>query len=261
MRTRNYLIGGFCAAVIAAHGASTPGGSDPAVGDDGLTAVPEETLKDMRGGVDLGGLVGYFAIDRVVQVDGQVVAKMQIVVSNLDKLSSGGMPTVTVSGPLAELVQVVNGPAGSAGSSPDGVVLGRARNSSETSRGGAAGSAGGVSGQSFGAAGMGGSGGSGGSFQSTITVTPGGQGAMPTISGSGNEAITKIIPVGNSGNFVVVSNLPNAGGIATAVQNEVRGTMIQTQTTISAQLNSLTLLNAVQLANAMRLQLSLPIGH
>jgi len=301
MRARNYVIGGLCSAVIVAQGASTPGGSDPAIGDDGLDVVPAETLKDMRGGVDLNGLVGYFAIDRVVEVDGQVVAKMQIVVSNLDKLSTGGMPTISITGPLAQLVQVMNGPAGSGGAPP--VVVAAASTSpeprsTEASRGGAgaAGSAGvaasgsavgssgaagaaGVTGQAVGTAAAGAAGGaSGGSgtggagsvsapIQSTVQIVPGAPGAAPSVAPAGQPAqannnaaenITKIIPIGNTGQFVVVSNLPNAGAIATAVQNEVRGTLIQTQTTITAQLNSLTLLNAMQLANAMRLQLSLP---
>jgi hypothetical protein len=317
MRARNYVIGGLCSAVIVAQGASTPGGNDPALGDDGLDVVPEENLKDMRGGVDLGNLVGYFAIDRVVEVDGQVVAKMQIVVSNLDKLSTGGMPTVSVSGPLSQLVQVMNGSAG--GSGADGVpaaVVAAAKTLAEPhstqAAGGAAGSSGssapsavsastgrGVTGSSGAAGGAGavaaaagqavglanasagtsagsvvtassGSGNASSQFQSTVTVVPqgaagaaapGSTGAAAQAAGNATDNITKIIPIGNTGQFVVVSNLPNAGALATAVQNEVRGTLIQTQTTITARLNSLTLLNSMALANAIRQQISLPIGH
>jgi len=307
MRARNYVIGGLCSAVIVAQGASTPGGNDPALGNDGLDVVPEESLKDMRGGVDIGGLVGYFAIDRVVEVDGQVVAKMQIVVSNLDKLSTGGMPTISISGPLSELVQVMNGPAGSGGqvNGVPGAVVAAAKSlaAPQSGSGGVSGSSGaaGTAGLSIGAgavtqtlslanpssgtvtvgsgvpgagnaASNAGSGSNGTLIQSSVQVVPqgaAGSAAAPSVAGGGqsagtagsasSETIDKIIPIGNTGQFVVVSNIPNAAGIATAVQNEVRGTTVQVQTTISAQLNSLTLLNALTLANAMRTQISL--GH
>jgi len=306
MRARNYIIGGVCSAVIAAHGASTPGGNDPAVGDDGLDVVPEENLKDMRGGVDLGNLVGYFAIDRVVEVDGQVVAKMQIVVSNLNKLSTGGMPTVTISGPLSALVQVMSGPSGTAGGTsglPASVVAAAKTLADPHSTEAARGSAGSVgspavsSGSAAAAAGISGSSGSAGGagaagqpVASTFTVNvgsgttsvpltasgassaTGASGSAGVASGGGaaqsqgtvgnaGTSIDKIIPVGNSGQFVVVSNLPNAGTLATAIQNEVRGTTVQIQTTITAQINCLTLLNSAALASALRTQLSLPVGH
>src|SRR5579871_3809224 len=298
MRLRNYVIGGLCSAVIVAQGASTPGGNDPAVGDDGLDVVPEDNLKGMRGGVDLGNLVGYFAIDRVVQVDGQVVAKMQIVVSNLDKLSTGGMPTVSVSGPLSELVQVMNGPAGSgSGNAAAAAVTAAAKTlaapQSATGSGvsGSSGSAGSAAAGSAAAQ----------AAASTVTINVGSgttvvpstgtaatlttnsqaaQGAAGTASanatstasgGSGqssaaSETISKVIPIGNTGQFVVVSNLPSSAGIATAIQNEVRGTLVNVQTTITAQLNGLTMLNSTNLANALRSVGNLPtstttIGH
>jgi hypothetical protein len=290
MRLRNYVIGGLCSAVIAAQGASTPGGNDPAVGDDGLDVVPEDNLKTMRGGVDLGNLVGYFAIDRVVQVDGQVVAKMQIVVSNLDKLSTGGMPTVSVSGPLSELVQVMNGPAGSGGgNAAAAAITAAAKTIAAPQAGGSAGAA---------AAGVSGSSGSAGSTAAgsaaataaagtvtvnvgsgttvvpatgtAATITSNAQGAAGSASangaatgGSGQssasaETINKVIPIGNTGQFVVVSNLPSSAGLATAIQNEVRGTLVQVQTTITAQLNGLTMLNSATLANALRSVGNLP---
>jgi hypothetical protein len=282
MRLRNYVIGGLCSAVIVAQGASTPGGNDPAVGDDGLDVVPEDNLKEMRGGVDLGNLVGYFAINRVVEVDGQVVAKMQVVVSNLDKLGSGGMPTVTVSGPLSELVQVMNGPAGSGGANGGAAAVVAAVKSLANPSVGSAGSAGGVSGAA-GNAGAAAGGANTGTFTVNIgsatsvvpasagvsTVTGNTQGAagagsgQPGASGTA-ETINKVIPIGNSGQYVVVSNLPSSAGLATAIQNEVRGTMVQVQTTITAQLNSLTVLNSAALANALRSVNNLPItttGH
>jgi hypothetical protein len=283
MRLRNYVIGGLCSAVIVAQGASTPGGNDPAVGDDGLDVVPEDNLKGMRGGVDLGNLVGYFAIDRVVQVDGQVVAKMQIVVSNLDKLSTGGMPTVSVTGPLSELVQVMNGPAGSSGGNAAAAATAAAKTIADPQTGGSANAAAGVSGSSGSAgstaAGQAGAGtftinvGSGttvvpatGTSATVTNNTQATQGAAGTASanatstasgGSGqssaaSETISKVISIGNTGQFVVVSNLPSSAGIATAIQNEVRGTLVNVQTTITAQLNGLTMLNSANLANALR---------
>ena len=52
----------------------------------------------------------------------------------------------------------------------------------------------------------------------------------------------------------MISNLPNAAAITTAVQNEVKGATIQVATTINATLNSLSALNAVSLGNAIRSQ-------
>jgi hypothetical protein len=59
----------------------------------------------------------------------------------------------------------------------------------------------------------------------------------------------------------VVNNLPNATAITTAVQNEVHATTIQTQTIISATLNSIPALNAVTLANAIQMQVASALGH
>jgi hypothetical protein len=55
---------------------------------------------------------------------------------------------------------------------------------------------------------------------------------------------------------VVLSSLPNAAALTTAVQNEVHAATIQTQTTISATLNSIPALNAISLANSIRAQMS-----
>jgi hypothetical protein len=285
MRLRNYVIGGLCSAVIAAQGASTPGGNDPAVGDDGLDVVPEDNLKNMRGGVDLGNLVGYFAIDRVVQVDGQVVAKMQIVVSNLDKLSKGGMPTVSVSGPLSELVQVMNGPAGSGGGNAAAAAVAAAKTIADPQTSGTAGGVSGSSG-SAGSTAAGSAAAQAGTVTVNVgsgttvvpatgtatTVTSNAQGAAGSASANGaatgsgssgqssasSETISKVIPIGNTGQFVVVSNLPSSAGLATAIQNEVKGTLVQVQTTITAQLNGLTMLNSATLANALRSVGNLP---
>jgi hypothetical protein len=85
---------------------------------------------------------------------------------------------------------------------------------------------------------------------------------MQQSSGSnGTAGITRIVPIGSTGQYVVISNLPNAASLATVVQNEVRGTMIQTQTTITASLNSLTALNGLALASAIQQQVSLSLHH
>jgi hypothetical protein len=50
--------------------------------------------------------------------------------------------------------------------------------------------------------------------------------------------------------------MPNAAALTTAVQNEVHAATIQTQTTISATLNSMPSLNAISLGNSIRAQVS-----
>jgi hypothetical protein len=109
MKPIRYVFPGLCSLALA----NAPMLSALAAGapDESWQIVPEESLRDLRGGLDLGPLIGNFAIQRVVEVDGQVIARMQIVISNLNRLAQGGMPNITISGPLAELVQVFN-PAG-----------------------------------------------------------------------------------------------------------------------------------------------------
>jgi dihydrodipicolinate synthase/N-acetylneuraminate lyase len=67
---------------------------------------------------------------------------------------------------------------------------------------------------------------------------------------------TQIVPLGSTGQVAVLSNLPNATALTTAIQNNVRAATIQVQTTISATLNSLSLLNASALASSIRQQVS-----
>jgi hypothetical protein len=233
--------------------------------------------------MDMNGLVGYFAIDRVVEVDGEVVAKMQIVVTNLNKLASGGMPTISVSGPVAELVQVMSGgtlaanlaaaqpkeaaavttAAAVAPASPDESSVVHAGGSAGTAPAtvAATGASATAPGQATGAA---------PSLQANVQVVPQASSGPPAPSSaatqqssgtSANAGITRIVPIGSTGQYVVISNLPNASSLATVVQNEVRGTMIQTQTTITASLNSLTALNGLALASAIQQQVSLSLHH
>jgi hypothetical protein len=293
MLTRKRILLGLCSIAAVVASASGP--------DDGLEAVSDDTLKDMRGGMEVGnGLVGYFAIDRVVEVDGQVVAKMQIVVSNLDKLSTGGMPNISISGPLAQLVQIMNGsapgaagsaaasaaaaalaakssdsapataaaqvaqaasPAAGAASNPAASATTVAQNASSA----AAGAAGATASSPTLASG------SSSSIQSTVTMTSNPASAPPSTASAsaqssaaaasaGGSTINRIIPVGNTGQYVVVSNIPNAAAITTAVQNEVRAATISTQTTITASVNSLTVMNSLALANAIQQQVALATG-
>jgi hypothetical protein len=343
------VSGVFSVALVASQPAQAVAASPAGLADDPWEIVPEETLRDLRGGIDLGSLVANFAIERSVEVDGVVVARMQIVITNLDRLGNGGMPTVSITGPLAELVQVLaanpnaasaNGASATAGAAAalaaattpaSSVPAGSTRptvapNSSATAPATSASAS--PAPQSTAVVGGGaasiGSGGNGGSVSATGTQTgstaqfgnaiatattatgatqattgsapssttpavatastsssgtapantnsQASSAAPPTVAVAGNSASasptaaasanssstqpTRIIPVGTTGQVVVVSNLPNATAITTAVQNSVRAATIQTQTTISATLNSLQVLNALTLGNAIRQQIA-----
>lgn len=298
--------------------------------------VPERQLEQYRGGVDLGPLVASFAIQRTIQVDGVVVAQMQIVISNLDNLGNGGAPTVTISGPAAELVQIMDKSGVAAAASAAQTLMGAgtpagvksdtspALTSSATGSGltvngqnmpgtissSGAGNSGSVvgGGQSTGssaqfgnalnsainvATGASSSTSASGGSSGTSTASPSGSTSSPTLaatsSGSGGAsgggvvpagtpivvvpativstgstnsslASSKTVALGNTGQVAVLSNLPSASALTTAVQNDVRGATIQAQTTISATLNSLSSLNAVSLANQIHQQVALSIG-
>ncbi len=291
MRARKYVIAGVGFAVTVAGQVAAGLGEAKSDDSDPLAAdvVPEENLKDLRGGMDMNGLVGYFAIDRVVEVDGEVVAKMQIVVTNLDRLASGGMPTISVSGPVAELVQVMSG--GTAGAnlaaatkeaaaaaaapaaeprtaaasvpavpaSPDEISVVHTGASGSAGSPTVAGASSPASTTSSQAA---------PSLQANVQVgpqasagPPGSAATQQSQAANATAGITRIVPIGSTGQFVVISNLPNAASLATVVQNEVRGTTIQTQTTITASLNSLTALNGLSLASAIQQQVASSLHH
>jgi hypothetical protein len=294
MRARKYVIAGVGFAVTVAGqvaaglGEAKNDDSDPLAAD----VVPEENLKDLRGGMDMNGLVGYFAIDRVVQVDGEVVAKMQIVVTNLDRLASGGMPTISVSGPVAELVQVMSGGAGGANlaaATKEAAAASAAQAAEPRTAAASAAGAAPVSPDEITVARTGASAGTGSpsvtgasspssttssqgaaSLQANVQVgpqassgppAPGSAATQQSTGANATAGITRIVPIGSTGQFVVISNLPNAASLATVVQNEVRGTTIQTQTTITASLNSLTALNGLSLASAIQQQVALSLHH
>lgn len=331
MQRLAFVISGLCAAAMMAASApqavAMPEAPAPRAGgeaDESWDIVPEDQLQDLRGGIDLGPLVANFAIQRVVEVDGIVVARMQIVISNLGALGNGGMPTVSVSGPLAELVQIMNAPgnSGNTGAGTESAGAAAQLGAALTSRMGepstpaltssespapqstAVAAAGSVSSPaSDHGASVTSSSASAGSLPATGTssapaqsTTPSGATApaagaaasplpsTPALASTGSSgaapagsaansggsaasapssslsaATTKIIPVGTTGQVVVLSNLPNATAITTAVQNDVSGIAIQTQTTISATLNSLSLLNAASLATSIRQQIA--AGH
>jgi hypothetical protein len=334
------VVSALCSTALAAAPIATPAFAVPvpASADEPWTVVPEDTLRDMRGGIDLGALVANFAIMRVVEVDGVVVARMQIVISNLDRLGNGGMPTISLSGPSAELVQIMNaagnpggvsggalntpasGAAANTGTSaaaaniapaapsaasppPESASVAAARPASSTaastpqvtSTTGNAGTVSATNTQSgsmaqFGSAlasavtaanggalqpggsaspGASSSSGSAGSSTAAAATTPAASGQPPSVaqntapqSSTASSAAapaagtTQIVPLGSTGQVAVLSNLPNATALTTAIQNNVRAATIQVQTTISATLNSLALLNASSLASSIRQQVS-----
>jgi hypothetical protein len=355
MNTLQRVVSALCSTALAAAPVAAPAFAVPvpASANEPWTVVPEDTLRDMRGGIDLGVLVANFAIMRVVEVDGVVVARMQIVISNLDRLGNGGMPTISLSGPSAELVQIMNAagnpggvtggalntpasgaaantgtsaaaaniaPAASPASSPppESASVAAARSGSGTtastpqvtSTTGNAGTVSATNTQSGSMAQF------GSALASAVTAANGGalqpsgsaapstssSAAAPTPAASslpvsvaqntvpqsstaslGSTApqgstspqnstspqsstassaaasaagTTQIVPLGSTGQVAVLSNLPNATALTTAIQNNVRAATIQVQTTISATLNSLALLNASSLASSIRQQVS-----
>jgi hypothetical protein len=304
MRTLKYIVSGLCCTALVAAPVAAPlarGAMDEPLGE----VVPDETLAALRGGIDLGEMVASFAIQRVVEIDGVVVARMQIVISNLDRLNSGGMPTVSVSGPMAQIVQFMNS-AGKTESMPTSAAASQLASSllaqpaagstppaaQNSAASGAAGitaasgpstsgsNAGTVpsSGTQTGSMAPAGSAPATAPAASTATSTPGSAGTSVAASNTSSHvsppssvsapaptanasltAGTKTIPIGATGQVVVLNGLPNAAAITTAVQNEVHAATIQTQTTVSATLNSLAFLNAFTLANSIRQQVA--AGH
>ena len=330
MQTLKNVVTGLCSMALVLAPVAAP--LARAVAEEPWKIVPEDSLRDLRGGMDLGDLVASFAIQRVVEIDGVVVARMQLVISNLDRLAKGGMPTITVTGPIAEIVQFMKtagnvSVAGANASLPTSAALLPAATGSQigasapvptaaaahsTSAAGAgaaaptvasSGNSGSVSATNtqsgsmaqFGsgltnavtaasnatsqpsastsAAGATASPSTASSLTNTATsaanapataaantqlqasATPP-VSAQPASSGTVPAGTTKTIPVGTTGQVVVLSSLPNAAALTTAVQNEVHAATIQTQTTISATLNSIPVLNAISLANSIRAQMN-----
>jgi hypothetical protein len=309
MLTLKNVLTGLCSIALVLAPVAAP--LARAIAEEPWDIVPEDALRDLRGGMDLGDLVANFAIERVVEIDGVVVARMQLVISNLDRLAKGGMPTITVTGPMAEIVQFMKtagnvSVAGTNGSIPASVASLPAAAASATAARAAptiasSGNSGSVSAtgtQSGSMAQMGSAlanavtaagnatsqpqGAASGTgttaapaTASSLASTPTGAAnapatalsnthqqasATPTVSAQPvstsavSASATKTIPIGTTGQVVVLSSLPNAAALTTAVQNEVHAATIQTQTTISATINSIPALNAISLANSIRAQ-------
>lgn len=333
MQTFKSVVTGLCSMALVLTPVAAPLAG--AVAEEPWQIVPEESLRDLRGGMDVGDLVASFAIERVVEIDGVVVARMQLVISNLDRLAKGGMPTITVTGPMAEIVQFMKtagnvSVAGSNTSIPASVASLPAAQSAVAAAGAAAsaaastpastgptvtstGNSGTVSAtgtKSGSMAQMGSaltqavtaaanataqtSGTTAAASSSTASSVPNTASSVPnTASSAANSAssaanapaiaasnthlqasatptvsaqpastnavpanTTKTIPVGTTGQVVVLNSLPNAAALTTAVQNEVHAATIQTQTTISATINSMPALNAISLSNSIRAAVS-----
>ena len=307
MRTLKPLMFGLClAASGAAVAASNTATAERVV--DSWPAVPDSILSHLRGGFDLGNLVAYFAIERIVEVNGQVVARAQIVISNLDQLANGGLPTITVTGPLAQIIQIMNGRMASsgaavsaaapsaAGASPaspsvssTGTPLATTANAAAPTTAspqdsGTISSGGTQSGSTaqFGsalasavaaAAGATSATGAGHAPAETPSASAASLASDPPAASTAPAAVTTVASPGGAAAqtataapliptpVIVVSNLPNATAITTAVQNQVRATTIQTQTTISATLNSIPAFNALALSNAIQAQVASALGH
>jgi hypothetical protein len=332
MRTLRNVVTGLCSTALLLSPVTAP--LARAVAGEPWEIVPEDSLRDLRGGMDLGGLVASFAIQRVVEIDGVVVARMQMVISNLDRLANGGMPTITITGPIAEIVQFMKtagnvsfaGPNASVPSSvaslpavsgsqavpstpvpptagaSAGPTIASSGNSgtvsatttqsgsmaqlgnalanavttavNATSQPGpstAAASPSAAGGTANTASSVANTAGSTANTAGSVANAPGPAASNTHLQANATPAVsaqpvstsavsgansTKIIPVGTSGQVVVLSNLPNAAALTTAVQNEVHAATIQTQTTISATLNSMPSLNALSLGNLIRAQVS-----
>jgi hypothetical protein len=313
MQTLKSVVTGLCSMALVLTPVAAPLAG--AVAEEPWEIVPEDSLRDLRGGMDMGDLVASFAIERVVEINGMVVARMQLVISNLDRLAKGGMPTITVTGPMAEIVQFMKtagnvSVAGSNASIPVSVASLPATQSAVAAAGAAAsaaastgptvaskGNSGTVSTtntQSGSMAQMGNAlthavtAAANATAQTSGAAAPASPSTASSLANSASSAAnapsiaasnthlqasatptvsaqpastsaagtTRTIPVGTTGQAVVLSNLPNAAALTTAVQNEVHAATIQTQTTISATINSLPALNAISLSNSIRAAVS-----
>lgn len=244
-------------------------------------AVPEQQLEPMRGGLDLGTMIGRFAIERIVRVDGEVVARTQLLVDRLDAVSRGQLPDARLIGNLANLVQIGEGnrastaPQSSATSSQSqpptssgtvstpnvasglstewGTALAQAvaiANGDQSNRPvpvdvGAVSSAGAGSAPSAAANAATPAAAQGGAAAATA-------GGIPVVTPVAIPTISITIPVGNGS--IVVSGIPNGPALATSIQNSAQATRIETETRIEAALSSLSALRSMNFAAALRQQ-------
>jgi len=237
--------------------------------------VPELQLEPMRGGVDLGTMIGRFAIERIVRVDGEVVARTQLLVDRLDSLSRGQLPDARLIGNLANLVQIGEGnhantaPQSSVTSSQSQPPISSGSVSTPNVANGLSTDWGTALAQSVAIA---------NGDQSNrpapvaVDVPAGSVGPAPSAAGSATAApvaapsaggipvvapiavpiVSISIPVGNGS--IVVSGIPNGPALATSIQNSVQATRIETETRIDASLASLSALRSINFAAALRQQ-------
>ena len=347
MRILKPLIMGLCIGSSAAAVASPVNIMAAERAEASWVIVPDFELAKLHGGFDFspGNLVAYFAIARTVEVNGQVVAQMQLVITNLGNLASGGLPQISVTGPLAQLIQVLDSGQGASASSAAGLLMSTpvatpvatpaatpvatpvatalpvqtapvgapavasAPAVTSSTPGVTSGSVSSPDVQSGSTAQFGSaltnavavangalSGTGSGSAPSApapsvsapavqpavATTAPVATQAHPSIQASPLVTASPAVPsapaniapivaaspqvtsspsAGGVVPVIVITNLPNASAITTAVQNEVLATTIQTQTTITATLGSLPVANALSLASAIQAQVAASISH
>lgn len=277
MTTRASSVDSLVSWAAAALCAGLAGPASAAPSSDGpLLAwepVPDERLAQMRGGMSVGPVFANFAIERVVRIDGEVVARTQLILSRLDQLSRGALPDAQLVGNLANLVQVGQGNAAGA---PGSTIPVAASPAAQPVNGGTVSTPNVASGlsadwgpalsQAVGIA----TGGTDNARPAPVAVgaapaaaaqagasSPPSAGSSASVTGAaaasslpGTFSIS--VPIGAG--RIVVSGIPNASALATSIQNSVQATRIETETTISASLASLSALRSMTFAASLRQQ-------
>lgn len=252
-------------------------------------AVPDEELAPMRGGLDLGSMIARFAIERVVRVDGEVVARTQLMLDRLDGLTRGRLPDARLVGNLANLVQVGDGngtttmpsPSAPASPPPSGQAVSSGTVSTPNSTDGMANDWASMFAQAVALA----------NGDESNRPTPVNVGTVPTGnpnpavsnpssppsqapgSGAGSptaggvpvvQPVTPVAPIAvptmsitipvGSGRSVVVSGIPNGPALATSIQNSVQAATIAAETRIELDVSSLSALRSLNFAAQLRQQ-------
>ena len=303
------LAAALLGAGACAHAAAAPVPSASPAAIDAWPTIAEADLAQMRGGLDLGTLVANFAIERVVRINGELVARTQLVMTDLGRLSAGMLPNVQLVGNLANLVQVGQGnalaadvtaaastaaaqaleaaglPGGTSGPAPAAQGSSGSVSATNIASGLQASFADGLAHGVAVATGEDaslrppapvpvpassastGSPPSAAAAASTATSVPAAtaptsaqaSASVPTSAPASAALVapattTITVPLGNTGQVIVVSNLPNAAALATSIQNSVQATRIQAETSISVTLNSLSALRSAAFAEGLRQQ-------
>lgn len=221
---------------------------------DRWVAVPDSELAQLRGGIDLGSAIAHFAIERLVRIDGVIVARTQLVITGLERLASGGLPDIHLAGNLANLVQVGQGNAladlvgvDPASAAPAAGATGRASNTNLAS--GSLAQFGDALAHGVQTA-TGSPPGAGAPAAVPATASP----AAPAAGAAASAPRSITVPVGSTGQVIVVTAIPDANALSTSIQNSVQATRVETQTTIDATLNSLSALRSTDFAASLRQQ-------